>query len=130
MRPDPDLSPSIAPLRVGNVALDIDRREVVIGAGYAWQPSRLLFRVLLILARNAGRVVSVDRIMYSLYAGEEDGGADDGIVAVLVSRLRTNLALGGADVEIRNLRREGYILDAIGRRPERDTRQRRRELPA
>ncbi len=117
MQDDQEVAPP--PVRVGNVTLDLARREVVIAGAYSWQPQRLQFRVLLTLARNVGRLVTFERIMRVLYppGDEEIIPADRTIIPVVISRIRANLEAGGADLEIRNLRGEGYILGAIAARP-------------
>lgn len=114
-----------APIRVGNVVLNQERREVQIGATHHWQPSPKLFALLALLMRHAGRVLSRDRIMGALYADAEDGAPFEQVIAVMVSRLRRNLERGRADIEIRCLAGEGYVLDLISRRPHRDDRRRR-----
>jgi two-component system response regulator TctD len=100
---DPDIrlgalvfSPGTMEARVGDERLDLTRRELAL---------------LWLLARNAGRVMSKERLYEGLFSFTD---ADVGLNAIelYVARLRKKLA--GAGVSIETLRGLGYRMQADG----------------
>jgi DNA-binding response OmpR family regulator len=75
---------------------------------------RLLMRALV---AKRGSVLTNREIAALLYGGRADGGPQDldGLVAVVVSRIRRAIQATGAALEIRSIYGEGYALvDADG----------------
>jgi two-component system, OmpR family, copper resistance phosphate regulon response regulator CusR len=92
-------------LRVGSTTLDLIRRRADVGRGPVQLADRefLLFRELM---RNAGRAVSKERLLSSVWGYHFDPGSN--VVDVYVRRLRAKL---GADT-ITTVRGVGYRFDA------------------
>ena len=65
------------------------------------------FRLLLALARRAGRIVPREVLLDEVHGGDSD--AFDRAIDVAVSRLRAKLAAKGGDGLIRTVRGEGYL---------------------
>jgi len=97
--------PSIPKLVAGRLTLDVIRREADAGSG----PVSLAEREFLLLQefmRNAGRTVSKERLLNSVWGYHFDPGTN--VLDVYVRRLRAKL---GSDL-IQTVRGEGYWLDA------------------
>jgi two-component system, OmpR family, copper resistance phosphate regulon response regulator CusR len=92
-------------LTVGSTTLDLIRRRADVGAGPVQLADRefLLFRELM---RNAGRAVSKERLLSSVWGYHFDPGSN--VVDVYVRRLRAKL---GAET-ITTVRGVGYRFDA------------------
>jgi DNA-binding response OmpR family regulator len=95
-----------AKLIAGHVAIDIERQEADAGSGGV-PLSRREFLVLRELARNAGRTVSKERLLSSVWGLSHDPGSN--VVDVYVRRLRAKLG----DAVITTVRGEGYRIDGI-----------------
>ena len=80
--------------RVGEARLPLTRKE---------------FDLLAVLTRQAGRVVSAERLLDSGWSYE--GAPNAGLVDVYMSRLRTKLSRAGSSVRIVNVRGVGYRLE-------------------
>jgi DNA-binding response OmpR family regulator len=96
-------------LQLGNVALDSEGRQVIVGG----QPrifSPREIAVLEILLRRAGRVVTKKLLEDQLYGLAADIGSN--AVEVYVHRLRKQLSEAGATVEIHTIRGVGYLIRA------------------
>jgi len=71
------------------------------------------FSVLQMLSTRAGRVVSKDAIMRSLYDWDEDVGPN--AIEIHIHRIRKKL--GNAGVNIRTVRGLGYLLETVNEAP-------------
>jgi len=92
-------------LEAGAISLDMIRREADAGAGSA-QLSEREFLLLAELVRNAGHVMSKERLLSSVWGYHFDSGSN--VVDVYVRRVRAKL---GRDV-ITTVRGVGYMVDA------------------
>jgi DNA-binding response OmpR family regulator len=100
--------PDDASIRLGSLELDVAARHVRV-AGVEVPLTAMEFDVLLLLAREAGTVVSRDEL-YAKVAGVPYDGLDRGM-DVHVSRLRRKLERGGYDPgRIKSIRGAGYLL--------------------
>lgn len=93
-------------LRAGSLALDLIRRQADAGSG----PIPLAEREFLLLGelmRNAGRTVSKERLLSSVWGYHFDPGSN--VVDVYVRRLRAKLGAGA----IVTMRGVGYRIDAV-----------------
>ncbi len=93
------------PIRLGDLVIDTNRREVFIGD----QPVQLRakeFDLLAALARNAGIVLDRDRLLNQVWGYDFSG--DTRTVDVHIAWLRQKLA--GSRVEIQTVRGAGYKL--------------------
>src|SRR3954470_22166249 len=86
---------------LGPLEVDCGDRQVRIGAA----KERL---ILVVLALNAQRVVSTERLVDALW-GEDPPESAGGSLRVLMSRLRKSLAVAGCDAAI-HARSPGYVL--------------------
>jgi DNA-binding response OmpR family regulator len=93
-------------LVVGGLSIDLERQEANAGAG-AVALSRREFLVLRELARHAGRTVSKERLLSSVWGLSHDPGSN--VVDVYVRRLRSKLG----DAVITTVRGEGYRIDVV-----------------
>jgi DNA-binding response OmpR family regulator len=98
--------PSIPKLVAGRLTLDVVRREADAGSGPVSLAERE-FLLLQELMRNAGRTVSKERLLSSVWGYQFDPGTN--VLDVYVRRLRAKL---GSDL-IQTVRGEGYRLDAF-----------------
>lgn len=99
-------------LRVGNVTLDTQTRQInigerVIGAGRLRETL-----VLELMMRHQGQVVRRDFVFHQLYGF--DGTAEQATIDVHIHRLRRVLQLMGATVSIHTIRGVGFILTGQG----------------
>lgn len=92
-------------IRTGGVILDLVRRKVDMGSGPVPLADRE-FLLLQELLRNAGRIVSKERLLSSVWGYQFDPRSN--VVDVYVRRLRAKL---GPDL-ITTVRSEGYRIDA------------------
>ena len=92
-------------LHVGRLLLDVVRREADVGAGRVPLAERE-FLLLQELMRNAGRTVSKEWLLSSVWGYWFDSGSN--VVDVYVARLRRKLGAG----VITTVRGEGYRIDA------------------
>jgi DNA-binding response OmpR family regulator len=90
-------------IRVGALSVDVGRLEADLGRGRV-PLTRLEFLFLQELIRNAGRSVSRDQLLASVWGYESDPHSN--VVGVCVRRLRTKLG----DQLIKTVRGEGYQL--------------------
>jgi two-component system, OmpR family, response regulator len=102
-------------LRVGRLLVDIKGRRALVDDAPLDLSAREL-AVLEILAGRAGRVVSKDDFVRSLYEWDNDVGPN--AIEIFVHRLRKKLQ--GSDVSIRTIRGLGYLLEVEGERPGRN----------
>jgi two-component system OmpR family response regulator len=92
-------------LAVGSVVLDQDSHEVTCGgASVSLTPTE--FNLLKYMLRNVGRILTFDQIIEHCWAVE--GGSNESVVRVHVSRLRKKLAQHGAGDIIRSQVNVGY----------------------
>lgn len=101
-------SPSTSYRESGSIKLDLNRREVTIGDQKGIQLTALESRLLDLLMRNAGQVMTIEMIIDSVWGPR---GGDRDMVRQLVHRLRVKVE---ADPEfpvyIQNIPRLGYTL--------------------
>jgi DNA-binding response OmpR family regulator len=100
-------------LNVGNVAFDIEARQVFVDQQPQFFSAREM-AVLEILMRRSGRVVAKKLVEDHLFGLSSDGGSN--AVEVYIHRLRKQLADAGARVQIHTIRGVGYLI-AEGRDP-------------
>jgi two-component system, OmpR family, copper resistance phosphate regulon response regulator CusR len=89
-------------LRVGQLALDVARRQARVGVTVANLPDRE-FRLLHFLMLHPGEVVSRQRLLSEVWGYDFDPGSN--VVDVCVRRLRRQL---GPDAPIETVRNAGY----------------------
>jgi DNA-binding response OmpR family regulator len=93
-------------LRVGELALDVARREARIGA-HAAQLSDREFHLLHHLVEHAGEVISRERLLSEVWGYHFDPGSN--VVDVCIRRLRKKL---GSEAPIETVRHAGYRVTA------------------
>jgi DNA-binding response OmpR family regulator len=93
-------------LRVGELALDVARREARIGA-HAAQLSDREFHLLHHLVEHAGQVISRERLLSEVWGYHFDPGSN--VVDVCIRRLRKKL---GSEAPIETVRHAGYRVTA------------------
>lgn len=93
-------------LQVGHLVVDVKGRRAFID-GVPVDLSAREFAVLEVLAGRAGRVVSKDALIHSLYELDQDVGPN--VIEIHVHRLRKKLQ--DCDVTIRTVRGLGYLLE-------------------
>jgi DNA-binding response OmpR family regulator len=103
-----------AAVRVGDLELDPSARIARIG-GREVELTRREFELLEVLARNAGIVLSRDRLLELVWG--YDWAADGNVVDVFVSYLRRKLEAGGEPRVIRTVRGVGFVLRDPGEGP-------------
>ena len=96
-----------ATLKLGNVALDTEARQVFVGDQPVLFSAREI-AVLEQLLRRSGRVVAKTLLADNLYGLSQEIGSN--AVEVYVHRLRRHLAEMGASVQIHTLRGVGYLI--------------------
>ena len=96
-----------APIRVGNVALDPEARQVTVNDSLLLLPRREA-SLLSLLIENAGRVTPNERILSTLYGMDDE--VQPSSIQPHVSRLRSKLNASGAAVVFASLRGIGYLL--------------------
>lgn len=97
-----------ASLETGNLVFDTVNRELSV-EGKRARIARRELALLEALMRRSGKVVPKSVLEESLYGNEEEVSANS--VEASVSRLRKQLAEGGASVTIHTLRGVGYMLE-------------------
>ena len=93
-------------IALGRLVIDVKGRRALLDGAPVELSAREL-AVLEILASRAGRVVSKDALMKSLYEWDEDVGSN--AIEIYVHRLRRKLE--DSDINIRTIRGLGYLLD-------------------
>jgi DNA-binding response OmpR family regulator len=103
--------PGVAPVQrmaVGDVQIDLAARRVTVGSGDVdLRPKEL--DLLVLLAAEAGRLVSRERIVHELWEPGSTGSAKS--LDMHVSSLRRKLSEGGSLTRITTIRGSGYRLD-------------------
>jgi DNA-binding response OmpR family regulator len=89
-------------LRVGDLAVDVARRQALIGNRYIDLSDRE-FRLLHFLLMHAGEVISRERLLSEVWGYDFDPGSN--VVEVCVRRLRRRL---GPEAPIETVRHAGY----------------------
>ena len=102
-------SPSPATLAVGSVALDPDRREVMVGGSPIVLTARE-FDVLALLMAHAGTVLTRERIAHEALGYEYVGDTNN--VDVHIAHLRAKIADAGGARIIPTVRGVGYVCRA------------------
>lgn len=92
----------------GGVTLDTARCRVTVG-GQTAELTKNELKILALLMRNAGAVVSRQRIQEELWASDEF--VDDNTLTVNVSHLRATLAKVGVEDFVRTKRGMGYLVE-------------------
>jgi len=96
-----------ATLKLGNIALDTESRQVFVGDQPVFLSAREI-AVLEQLLRRSGRVVAKTLLADNLYGLSQEIGSN--AVEVYVHRLRRHFAEMGASVQIHTLRGVGYLI--------------------
>jgi len=99
--------PATGVLRVGDLVVDADTRTAR-RAGIGLELTRREFDLLEVLARNAGVVLSRDRLLELVWGYDFDVGTN--AVDTFVSYLRRKLESGGAPRLIHTVRGVGFLL--------------------
>lgn len=94
-------------VKVGNLAFDLDRREVAVD-GALVRMARREVTLLECLARNLGHVVGREQIEAEIYGIDEEVSMN--AVDVLLHRVRAVLERHGSTARIRTMRGLGYTL--------------------
>lgn len=77
----------------GKLALDIKSRRVIVGSQELIPPiSAAQFRLLACLYAQAGKVVTREELVQSIWQGEESSGVSDQALDALIRRLRERIA--------------------------------------
>lgn len=97
-------------LRCGNVTLDRAGFELRTKEAGVHLGSRE-FQMMEMLLANPGQIISADRFMEKIWGYDSD--AEISVVWVNISYLRKKLASLGADVEIKAIRNQGYMLKPV-----------------
>lgn len=95
-------------LRCGNLILDRNTFEMAADGGRVRLGNKE-FQMLEMLMSNQGQVLGVERFMEKVWGYDTDTEAS--VVWVNISYLRKKLAAVGADVQIRAVRNQGYLLE-------------------
>lgn len=114
LRRSPERPAPIVRLRGGTTVVDCARREVVRGDDERVALSEMETNILERLAAHAGRVVSRDELLSSVW-GIRDGQVETRAIDMHVTRLRNKLAGEGNGKEkewIATVRGKGYMLGA------------------
>lgn len=97
-------------LTMGNISLNTATFELSAPGG-SFRLANKEFQMLEILMRNAGHLISTERLMEKIWG--YDSEADISVVWVYISYLRKKLAASGANVQIKATRNAGYSLEEI-----------------
>ncbi|HLG45082.1 MAG TPA: response regulator transcription factor [Reyranella sp.] len=101
-------------LRVGNVTLDTQTRQINVGERVI--AGRLREALILeLMIRHQGQVIRRDFVFHQLYGF--DGDVEAATIDVHIHRLRRMLIVMGATVTIHTIRGVGFILTAQGPQP-------------
>lgn len=95
-------------LRLGNLTLDQASFELSTDAGSVRLPNKE-YQMLELLLANAGQVISAERLLERIWGYDSD--AETGVVWVYISSLRKRLAGLSANVQIKSIRNQGYVLE-------------------
>jgi two-component system KDP operon response regulator KdpE len=99
-------------LRVGDLAIDMDRKRVLFRGQLIPLPP-IQFRLLAYLARNAGRVVDARELLKAVWEYEEDETEARELVKVHVRQIRRRLGLGAQTSDyVQSVRGFGYVVNA------------------
>ena len=96
-------------LRVGNIALNRSTFELTAPKG-SLRLANKEFQMLEMLMSNPGQVISAERFMEKVWGLDSD--TEVNVVWVYISYLRKKLIGLDADVEIKAIRNQGYVLSA------------------
>ena len=96
-------------LRVGELAIDVDRRTAAVN-GVDLQLTRREFDLLTVLARNRDLVLSRFTLLEKVWGYNFD--VETNVVDVFVGYLRRKLAAAGATDVIRTVRGVGFVIDS------------------
>ncbi|MDH3300048.1 MAG: response regulator transcription factor [Acidimicrobiia bacterium] len=96
-------------LRVGELAIDVDRRTAAVN-GVDLQLTRREFDLLTVLARNRDLVLSRFTLLEKVWGYDFD--VETNVVDVFVGYLRRKLAAAGAADVIRTVRGVGFVIDS------------------
>jgi DNA-binding response OmpR family regulator len=95
-------------LRYGNITLDRSSFELT-GPEGSVRLGNKEFQMLEMLMTNPGQVLAVERFMERVWGYDSD--TETSVVWVNISYLRKKLAALGADVQIKAMRNQGYLLE-------------------
>jgi DNA-binding response OmpR family regulator len=95
-------------LRCGNITLDRSSFELT-GPEGSVRLGNKEFQMLEMLMTNPGQVLAVERFMERVWGYDSD--TETSVVWVNISYLRKKLAALGADVQIKAMRNQGYLLE-------------------
>lgn len=97
-------------LTMGNISLNTATFELS-SPGGSFRLANKEFQMLELLMRNAGRLISTERLMEKIWGYDSD--AEISVVWVYISYLRKKLTALGANVQIKAARNAGYSLEEV-----------------
>ena len=107
-------SPTGETLQVGDLLIDMPRKRVLLHGQHVPLPP-IQYRLLLHLARNAGRVVGAQELLRAVWGFEEDESDARELVKVHIRQLRRRLGLAMAGPEyVQSVRGFGYMVTVPG----------------
>lgn len=95
-------------LRLGNLTLDRANFQLSTDADSVRLPNKE-YQMLELMLANAGQVISAERLLERIWGYDSD--ADIDVVWVYISSLRKRLAGLSANVQIKSIRNQGYVLE-------------------
>ncbi len=113
IRRSPERPSDVSVLRVGELTITLERREICIGNGEPRQLSERETDILRYLAANRGRAVDRDELLHRVW-GLNPRGIQTRTVDMHIARLREKLARESTVEIISTVRGKGYMLaDAV-----------------
>lgn len=97
-------------LTMGNISLNTATFELS-SPGGSFRLANKEFQMLELLMRNAGHLISTERLMEKIWGYDSD--AEISVVWVYISYLRKKLTALGANVQIKAARNAGYSLEEV-----------------
>jgi len=92
----------------GNTSLNTQSFELSAPSG-SYRLANKEYQTMLLFMRNPRVVISPSRVLENIW--DPDSRAEDNTVWTYISYLRRKLEAIGADIQIRNVRGAGYILE-------------------
>ena len=97
-------------LRLGNLALNQANFTLESASGSVRLPNKE-YQMLELFLSNPGQVISAERLLERIWGYDSD--AELGVVWVYISSLRKRLSSLDANVQIKSIRNQGYLLEVV-----------------